>query len=199
MGYLDYEQFIHDDAPEPAQIKRLASIGVSSAAARNRLKQLSRSNRAHYFVEEMDFSGVPVEGAEHSYPVRVRHRMAGRVGLRLVGGYGKVWSLKYFDTYWMNSLEAGWQGSRALYRFQWDRSKTLMAERSIRLVSSSISNDLPDLYHQLDHFNMTADEAAFLAIKDDFRKVTAEECEDLIQESYDYFQRLDANQSLADR
>lgn len=199
VGETDYERLIHPDAPEPAQIKRLASIGVSSAAARNRLKQLSRSNRAHYFVEEMDFLGVPVDGELQDFPVEVRHRMAGRVGLNLVNGYDKVWSLNYFDTYWVNTEDAGWIASRALYRFKWNRHKTLLAERSLRMVAESISNDLPDLYDQLDRFSLADDSVAFLSAKDDFKRITADECEGLIKDSQEYFDQLEMYQALADR
>lgn len=192
MNRLNHEQIIHEDAPEPAQIKRLASVGIASAAARRRLKTLQRSKRAHYFVEEVDFLAESTEGSD--FPNEIRHRMAGRVGLKLVDGYSKVWSLNYFDTYWFNSENAGWQAARALYRFKWDRSRTLLAERSLRMVGDTVDNDIGSLADQIDSFRVLDDDAALLLARDDFRRVTADECEVLIKESQDYFSVIEEQQ-----
>lgn len=188
-----YERIVHEDAPEPAQIKRLAAVGASSAASRQRLKSLDRSKRAHYFVEEIDFLAEP-EGVSEDYPQEIRHRMAGRVGLSLVDGHSKLWSLNYFDTMWVNSERAGWQAARALYRFKWDRQQTILAQRSMRFIGGTGGVDL-ELADEIDQFRILDDEAAFWSAQEDFSRVTAEECEILIKDSQEYFAAIESRQS----
>lgn len=194
MNRLSHEAIIHENAPEPAQIKRLASIGVSSAASRRRLKSLPSSRRAHYFIEEIDFLNEMVGEGSEDFPQEARHRMAGRVGLSMVDGYSKVWSLNYFDTYWVNSENGGWQASRALYRFKWDRSRTLLAQRSIRFIGNqgSVHRDISD---EIDRFRILDDEAAIWSAREDFSRVTADDCEALIADSQEYFSLVESQRS----
>ncbi len=180
----DYERRIHEDAPEPSQLKRLAAVGAASAATRQQLKRLPRrESRAHYFIDEIDFVGADELG--QGEPQEIRHRMAGRVGVRLASdGASKVWSLKYFDTYWVNQ-DSGWQGERTLYRFEWDRRGTLLAERTLTVVG--VERPETTLQDYVEHFQVADDEAAIWHVRQEMAQVTAGDCEGLVHDARAYF------------
>lgn len=187
------ESLIHEDAPTPEQIQRLAQVGVRSAVLRHRLKTYTRSRRAHYFIDELDMlSDGELSMPNDNFPQEIRHRIAGRVGTRTNEDGSRVWSLKYFDTQWVNSEDAGWQASRVLYKFECDRRKTLMASRAIRFVSNSGGED-KDLQDYIDNFYIPEDEPTILAANESLSQVTAEDCEGLTAQLEEYFATIEAH------
>lgn len=180
-----HEQMIADNVPQADQLKRLAAVGVGSAAARQKLKTLSRSSRAHYFVDEVDF--LAEASRQDTEPQEIRHRMAGRVGVRAASdGVSKLWSLKYYDTYWVHTRLNGWRAARTLYRFEWDRSRTLLAERTLRIVDGS-QRDEASLADCADSFRFRDDEAAMWHVQQEIELVSADDCEELIHDAKAYF------------
>lgn len=191
---LEHERIISPDAPTPTQLHKLAAIGISSAASRERLKHLKRSGRAHYFIDEIDLAG-DFSPAEDEI-VQIRHRMAGRVGVRPPApGSPKSWSLKYFDTFWAESKPGVWLGGRTLYRFEWNRMRTTLAERTLRVVGIDRPDESLDAY--LDRFSVRDDDITMLSVKQDVENVTSEDCEDLMRDASDYFGVIDRMQKIA--
>lgn len=192
---FDTERLIHDNPPTPEQLHTLASIGVRSAVSRESLKTLRRtSNAAHFLVDELDLS-FDMPTAEDDAIRQVRHRMAMRVGARPPqDGLGKVWSLKYFDTYFGYAEDAPekWRGERSTYRFEWTRGKVLMAERSLRLVNFDSPYDKDELEAHLDHFQLRDDDVAILQVQEELRAVTQPDCDELIKDTSEYFSVVDA-------
>lgn len=189
---FETERRIHDNPPTPEQLHTLASIGVRSAVSRERFKTLQRTPNAHYFVDELDLlTDVPT--LEDDMPTQVRHRMAMRVGARPPQDrYGKVWSLKYLDTYFAEDTLGEWRAERSTYSFEWTRGKVLVADRSLRLVGFESPYDSDDLETQLDHFQVRDDAAAILQAQEELRTVTEADCDELIKDMSEYFTVIDA-------
>lgn len=191
---LEHERIINSDAPTPTQLHKLAAIGISSAASRERLKHLKRSGRAHYFIDEIDLAG-DFSLADDEI-VQIRHRMAVRVGVRPPEpGLQKSWSLKYFDTFWAESRPGVWLGGRTMYRFEWNRNRATLAERTLRVVGIDRPDETLDSY--LDRFSVRDDDAAILSVRQDVENVTGEDCEDLMRDASDYFGVIDRMQKIA--
>jgi hypothetical protein len=195
MPSLEHERLIHSNTPSPEQLFRLASVGISEANRRRRLKRspLSREdNRAYYFISELDSLN------EHSdEPLEIRHRMAGRMGRKLVGRYNPVWSLKFFDTYWVQQDDEVWQAERTRYRFEWDRSGTLLSERYIRFLRTDTETKSLDIGDAIDNFSFADDEVAIWQAKGELEIVTSEDCELLIGDVRDYYDRYATAQDAA--
>ncbi len=180
---LETERLVHEQAPTQEQLRNLAFIGVKSAVQRERLRTLNRASNAHYFVEEIDLLGdVNLEDV----PVQMRHRLAMRVGVRPPkDGMPKIWSLKFLDTYSVEARPGEWQFERSTYRFEWTRSKTLMADRATRLVC--LGDYIPDeLDWYLDRFSIPNDAIDILAASEQLRMVTADDCDELTNEVTSY-------------
>ncbi len=189
---IESERLIHDNAPTTEQLRRLASVGVKSAVTRERFKTLRRSKGVHYFVDELD---LLIDATQRDEPAQVRHRMAVRIGVRPPSqDTPKVWSLKYFDTYSVEPEPGVWRAERSTYRFEWTRNQILMADRALRLVGFNTPHD-EDLDYYLDHFSIDDDSAAILEVEDDIRMVTADDCEELIKDTSEYFRVVDAVES----
>jgi len=189
-----HENILADSPPSPDQLKRLASIGTRSAAERNKLKQLKRTAQAHFFVDEMDLLNI---NTELDGPGQIRHRMAGRIGVTRGSEYGeKQWSLKYFDTYWVEQDQGVWRAERTLYSFRWNRVRATLAERSIRLIGYNNDNrELGDLGDAIDNFSMRGDEPDIWHAHTQLEMVNSDDCEELIGDAVKYFNIIDSLES----
>lgn len=191
---FDAERLIHDNPPTAEQLHSLASIGIRSAVSRERFKSLKQTRGAHYFVDELDF--LADISVQEDTPTQIRHRMAVRVGARPPqDGLAKVWSLKFFDTYFVQSQSTpdAWVGERSTYRFEWTRGRVLMADRALKIVG------LPELYEEslendLEHFRLRDDAAAILQASNELRTVSADDCEELKLDMMEYFSVLESVQ-----
>lgn len=185
---INHENIVHHNAPTPEQLHKLASIGAGSAAARQRLKQMSRTKRAHFFIDEIDLLDTSAFDAEELS--QIRHRMAGRVGVKeSADGSPKTWSLKYYDTYWVEHEAGQWLGERTLYRFEWDRLRTNMAERTFRLIG--LDRPECDLSDYIDHFTVRDDTPDILYAQQQIETVSIEDCAELINNAGEYYQKID--------
>jgi len=188
---IEAERLVHADAPTQEQLQRLASIGIRSAVDRGRFKSIQRKRQAHYFIDELDLLADGV--VEEDTPTQIRHRMAVRIGVRPPQeNLPKTWSLKYFDTYFVEAQPGEWKGERSVYQFEWTRSRILMANRTLRLVGFEAPYDQDDLEAQLDHFKIRDDDAAILRVSEELRTVTEDDCEELIKDMTDYFTVVDS-------
>lgn len=187
------ERIIPENAPTHEQLRRLAAIGVNSAVQRNTLKHVRRRREgmtepSHYVVDEIDLMGDAL--LDQDEPTQVRHRMAIRVGARRRDDEPKVLSLKFFDTYWVEHAPGEWRGERTLYRFEWNRSSVLMAERAFRLIG--IEQPDMDLEYYLDHLAIKDDMADIWHAEQEVGTVTSGDCEQIITAAHDYFSVVDA-------
>jgi len=182
------EVVLSDLPPTPDQLHRLASIGVSSAAERQKLRSMAKYKRAHFFVDEVD---MPLDHEDQVEVGFVRHRMAGRVGIRAATHQSpKIWSLKFFDTYFVEQEPGKWVGERTLYSFEWNRLRVEMARRSIKLISDyeeSVEHGIDDL---IDNFSVPEDMASMWHVRSQMEQVTADDCEELIEEAARYYSQL---------
>lgn len=199
---IDFEHRIAETPPRIRQLRQLASIGIKSAIERDRFRTLSRNSSTHYFVDEFTkMIGGEDDEIENDVflPFEVRHRMAIRVGVRPPDGYvPKTWSLKFFETYFTRPYtpDRQWHAARSTYRFEWVRDRITMADRSLQLVGF---DDMPgegELDYSLEHFNVPSDIIGLLAVEDELRMVTEEDCDELIEDAREYFTTIE---ELADR
>jgi len=184
---LDAERLIHENPPAIDQLQTLASVGVRSAVSRERFKTLSRTRGVHYFIDELDL--LSDTQVEEDTPMQIRHRMAVRVAARPPqDGLPKTWSLKYFDTYFVESpsTPGSWVGERSTYRFEWTRSRILMADRTLRLVGFPSPRE-ESLENDLEYFKVRDDDAAIIGVSDQMRMVSGDDCEELIKDMSNYF------------
>jgi len=192
-----HETILAPNAPTPEQLHHLTSIGFGSASSRNRIKELKRSPRSHYFIEELDLLPLYDEDVE----IRtMRHRMAGRVGVRMArmqnGPEVKHWSLKFFDTTWVEQEPTVWLAQRSLYKFEWNRSSVVMSERTTRVIGDGAQQPT-DMYDAIDGFNIRDDELALWHAQSEFEAVTGDDVELLAAEAKRYFGMVDTLSSRA--
>jgi hypothetical protein len=189
---FDAERLIHDNPPTPEQLHALAAVGVKSAVSRERFKTLKKNQGVHYFIDELDHM-IATE-AEEELPMQIRHRMAVRIAARPPQERSdKIWSLKYFDTYFVESRDepGNWVGERSTYRFEWTRARILMADRTLRLVGFPAPYE-ENLENDLEHFKVSDDDAAILQVSEEMRMVSSDDCDVLIKDMSDYFSVVEA-------
>ena len=190
---FETERIIHEDAPTPAQLHKLAKIGIGSAAMKLSLRSIPRAEGAHYFVDEMDL----MDGLDFE-PLQARRRIAMRIGVRPpADGNSKVWSLRYFDTYHVEPTPNDWKTMRSIYRFEWTRTRALLAERTLRIVGDQQSQ-LKTLDEYFDQGVSFRDDAAqILSVEEEMRAVSRGDCEEVIDAASDYFRLIDSVSSRA--
>jgi|GEM_PF-2381226 len=198
---FEAERLIHDTPPTIEQLRRLASVGVRSAVAREKFRDLRLHDNTHYHVDELQFRvGETHEENDVFLPYEVRHRVSARIGVRqATAETPKTWSLKFFDTYFSKprTPNSYWRAERSTYRFEWTRARVLMADRTLRLVGFDDGRD-EDLEYYLDHMLLRPDEATFLSIEDDLRMISEADCDELIKDTADYFSTLELSEDESD-
>lgn len=190
-----HETVLPPNPPTPEQLHALTSVGFGSASSRNRLKHLKpRPNepesKAHYFVEELDLLPIYEEEVEIR---NMRHRMAGRVGVRgfdLTTGQPKVWSLKFFDTAWVEQAPNVWLAQRTLYKFEWTRTRAIMSERTTRVIGDG-AIQMGDIYDAIDNFRISDSELAVWHAQSEFETVTTDDVALLTSDAERYFGMVD--------
>lgn len=188
---FEIERRVSENPPSPAQLKELATLGMRSAVARERFRTLSRIKNAHYYIEEVDREDFMLD--DGYLPVSIRHRMALRVGSRpSTHGLPRTQSLKIIDTYFAQDNVGTWRGERSTYRFEWSRARTLMADRTLRLVGFGEEYPGADnpLEYRLDHFRINDDAIPMLAVTDDLSMVTSDDFEELQKDMREYINAL---------
>ena len=188
---FEIERRVSENPPSPAQLKELATLGMRSAVARERFRTLSRIKNAHYYIEEVDREDFMLD--DGYLPVSIRHRMALRVGSRpSTHGLPRTQSLKIIDTYFAQDNVGTWRGERSTYRFEWSRARTLMADRTLRLVGFGEEYPGVDnpLEYRLDHFRINDDAIPMLAVTDDLSMVTSDDFEELQKDMREYINAL---------
>lgn len=195
MSNRDYELLLSKTPPTPEQLRNLAMIGVRSAVGRNRLKHLKNASRAHFFVDEVDTLN---EAKMPDDLTDIRHRMAGRIGVREPhGSRPKQWSLKYFDTFWVQQEDDNWLAERTIYRFEWNRLRVTMAQRAIRIIGDNSYDPDTGLDYTLEHPIIPTDAIEMLHVQQEMEMVTYGDCAELIAESKEYFRLLDIQKAHA--
>lgn len=102
--------------------------------------------------------------------------------------------MKYYDTYWANA-DGTWLGERTLYRFEWNRTRTLLAERTFRLVG--IDQPDFDMGEQILNFSFPDDAADIWHAQQQVETVTRDDCEELIRDATNYFEEIEAIHNAA--
>jgi len=186
----EHERIIHDNAPSPEQLFRLASIGMGEVARRKRLKRSPYSrddNRSYFFISEFGtYNGI----RESEKPLEIRHQMAGRMGRKTLERFNTIWSLKYFDTFWVQQDDETWQAERTRYRFEWDRKRTLLAERHIRFLRPSEMAVDRDLADEIEAFSFADDEDIIWHTRGEIETVTDRDCDLLVEDVRSYYAHL---------
>jgi hypothetical protein len=197
-----HERVVDESMPTREQLSSLAAIGMSSAVQRDKLRHLKRRpdggrivEPSHYVFDELALIGnselLPEE------PVQIRHLMAMRVGTRREEGNLKTWSLKFYDTYWTEHAANQWTGERTLYRFEWNRYATLLADRAFRLVGFERPEE--NLEYDLDHFYIPDDMPDIWHAERQMGRVTGHECDRMIQSAQSYFSAVQSQHELTKR
>lgn len=187
---FEAERYIHDNAPTPDQLQRLASVGMRSAVSRGRLRTVTPRTRnapLHYFIDEYN---AYVDSANEGF-LQVRHRMTASVGAKNIEGAEKRRTLTLFDVYFIEPDSGGETAARAVYQFEWTRRRTLMAQKTLSVLSQESSNGVA-LDEQLDRFRVLDDAAAILGASEEMRMVTGEDCEDLAVDMSNYMDVIEA-------
>lgn len=188
--FNDTERIVTDTPPTPEQLHKLASIGMSSAAARERILSRKEKKRAHFVIDELDLLLHTAQDSDE--PSQVRHRIAMRVGAYPASRDSeKQWTLKYADTYSVEATPGIWTAERSTYRFEWTRSKILLAKRTIQLfgVDAWQGETVED---ELDHFHLRDDSAEILHASNQFETLTSDDCDELMRDMSEYFGAIDA-------
>lgn len=190
-----HERAVGESMPTHEQLRKLAAIGMSSAVQRDKLRHLKPrpaagriSEPSHYVLDELELVGSSIFQPEE--PTQVRHLMAMRVGTRREDDAPKVWSLKFFDAYWAEYAPGQWLGERTLYRFEWNRSAVLMADRTFRLVG--IERPENELEYYLDHLTITDDMPDILHAEQQMSHITSEDCEHVLDSAQGYFSAVES-------
>jgi hypothetical protein len=183
---IETERLVSDTPPTAEQLHKFASIGVRSAAARERLK--TGRTGAHFLVDELD---LMVDASDVSdEPSQVRHRVAMRVGAYPANAESeKMWSLRYINTYSAEAQPGVWLAERSTYSFQWTRSRMLVANRALSLIGFNTPR-IESVEDALDTFRIDDDSVAILHASNQLQIVTDEDCEELIQDASEYFSTL---------
>lgn len=175
----NHERIDYDDNPRPSQLQRLAAIGLTSAASRQRLVHRYASH-AHYFFDTIDTVDQAAEGNE--LLTEVDHRLSTRVGTKLGNDGQKLWSLKYFDGYWTQRESGQWGVGKIIYRFEWGRLRTHLAERTFQLIGLAPREDT-----ELERLTTPAD---IWRAEMEVSHVTQHDCEQLIETMSQYYQTI---------
>lgn len=194
---LAAEKFVHEDAPDPAMLRRLASVCVSLAASREMLKSPPKFVGSHYFiaaVSALDTDTSILAGQMPSAePVEIWDRLAGRVG-RVRHKHADIklrqWSLKVYHTHASKREGLTWLSAQTLYRFEWDDQRTLTAERRLRLVDAAGAHGT-DIDDMINAFHVPEYMASIWHAEVEMARVTRHECEEIIEHMTGYFNRLD--------
>lgn len=183
----NHEVLVPENAPAPEQLFRLAAIGVKTAANRQRLRSMQRTPKAHFFIDEVYFLN---ESNANEDPSEIRHRMAGRIGRKAINSVAlREWSLKFFDTFWVQQPNGHWSAGRTRYRFEWDRARTTLSERSITILESTGATHSSTIAELLES-GLQLEETELWNVRSDIAAVTAEDCDQLIADASEYYKRL---------
>jgi hypothetical protein len=192
---LAAERYLHEDAPDPVLLRRMASVCVASAASREMLKSPPKFVGSHYFMAAVNifYADMDVfEGQPAAEPLERWDRLAGRVGRvreKKDGIKLRQWSLKVYDVHALKHRGTTWLNAQTLYRFEWDDQRTLMAERRMRLMDTQ-GRHVDDLGDTIDRFSVPEDMAAIWHAETEIARVTVPECEDIIDRMTGFFGRL---------
>ncbi len=181
---VETERFIHENAPTPAQLRRLVRIGFGHAASRNKLRSAQSLELKHYFAD--DLNGFLDESDDGL--VSVDRRIAMRYGfLRSDSDKEGTAHLHYFDTQRTHTLSGESQVPiQTVYKFEWSRGRVLLAERSLRLLTGSVAEPRT-LDSYLDAVSIPDDIASTIEAEDRLRAVHGQECDAIIDEASQYF------------
>jgi len=188
MIHRNHEPILAPNPPRPDQLHQLANIGARSAASRDALKHMHTVKNAHFFVHELDLAN---DASLLTEVGQMRHRMVGRIGVRRAERGIKLWSLKFYDTYWVETQPTQWQANRTLYTFEWNRVRTTMASRALQVIGDNVQRPPEDLADTLDTLSLRGDEPDIWHAEAQFETVTQGDCEQLIHDATDYFDIVD--------
>lgn len=181
------ERLIHDNAPTPAQLRRLARIGFGHAVSRNKLRSAKSLEIKHYFADDLygDFDDSD-EGL-----ISVNRRIAMRFGfVASADGEASTAHLQYFDTQRVYSLSGESQPpTQSVYKFEWSRGKVLLAQRTLRVLDGTLPEERT-LDSYLDTVSIPDDIASIIEADDALRAVCERDCEEIIREATHYFSRI---------
>lgn len=182
---IETERLVSDTPPTAEQLHRLASIGVASAVAREKLK---RVNRAYTLADEI--CTTPDDSVFDTAPSTVLQRMAMRIAAKPATPESeKVWSFLYDTAYSVKPNGGQWLEERSLYLFRWTRSRTLVADRALTLFGFETPK-IETVSDAIDTFRIDDDSVAILHASNQLQIVTDEDCEELIQDASEYFSTL---------
>jgi len=189
-----------EDAPKPHQVRAIASIGIKMANEQNRLLANMRFKRTHFWRNQMNGN---VEGdVLFDESLEVQRTVAGIIKrhIKMVpdpetqveNDIGlREWSMRLYDSYFLrpDPESAVRVGTKAMYRFEWDKEHVTLATRFVRMEPSLERKEIYDLGDEILHFSMPDDEVPIWHARMEFERVTEADCELLlsdIQQYHDY-------------
>lgn len=190
--YMERHEYImSDNPPQPRQLQELANISARSAADRGQLRSPERL-KSHYCIDEVDLLNADNLSSDLG---RIRHRMAVRIGKKAMNmsheGVGeKVWTLKYFNRYFIEQASHNWISASVGYQFEWNRRHTLVARRKLRVIDESCPPVERLLEDEVEQFHLEPDMADMWHAKSQYEQVTSDDVEMQIAELSAYYESL---------
>jgi hypothetical protein len=166
---------IHEDAPTPEQLHRLAGRCVLLGRQAERFRQLPNTpERSHFMTAPPTIvvPGLDEAPAGFSY----EHRLAARVERTDF----RTWSMRLLATHLVSEQGVGRASDRHTYAFEWNSERAIMAERRIDIVPSVETPELIDMVDQ--GVAVPSEMAALWDLETQLRQVTAGDVELLTRE-----------------
>ncbi|MFI5212394.1 MAG: hypothetical protein ACHQTE_00340 [Candidatus Saccharimonadales bacterium] len=186
------QEYMPDILPTPRQLQRLAAVGFRSTHQRNAVKRRTKVDE-YYALDTLDSVLISDDDQIGS----LRHTMGMKIGKWLRQDEPDVWRLKYYDTYRISQKDSQDRLASTIYSFEWNKKRALLAKRVVKLAASQYDTTDRSLDELLQHFYIRDDEASILGAKLDFEQVTAVDCDQLIEQTANYYDLLDEMSKLS--
>lgn len=179
-----HEIAVSNNPPTASQLFRLGALSMTAGRNTNKLRTMHSTPRAYFHVQEMHYMNE-ASGLETNYPTEIRHRMAVRIGRKVVDNIAmKQWSIRLFDTQWYEHPEGIWDGVRTVYRFEWGYDATTIADRQLYFVPKTQQYEME---YYLEHAALLGQAIDLMDTALEMSQVTAGDCELLIADIANYY------------
>lgn len=185
---LRHEHIIGENPPRPKQLMQLANISIRSAAMRNQLRSPERLE-GHYCFDEIEALNTDNPQNETG---RIRHRVAVRVGKQAAAMYRgqKIWSLKYFNRYFVEQNPGKWISASTTYQFEWTRKQALLARRTLRVIDEANPSEEWTLENWSGDITIAPDMAEAWHMQSQYEQMTQDDVEMQIEELGAYYDKV---------
>lgn len=193
---MNHSEHIMYQSPEPRQLHKQSSRIMGEAAERGKLKRMSLSGKACFFIDETE---LLQDNRDDAYSLR--HRLAARVAKQTVEVPVRTpfrknynvgipeWHMQLFETQWFEHDMGAWVGARSLYRFAWNTRAVTCAERATIVVPSE-QGELGDAIDRLSAINQQVDTEGFVEFvhaQNEYEHMTRADVGQLEEAVNDYF------------